>query len=188
MATAMMISGASWAGRFDVVADPDPAAPLVGRCAFTATSGGIPAGSARPPTSYRKAAKPALSSIGFNEELAYNPSIPGEVWILSIVPNGVFKSTDAALSGWKDVTPAYSCSTGIAFTGAGSVHLTHWTSTTDGDGWDPAGPLSGDGSIIFDPGDSQVGYVGDGTYGPQKTTDGGTTWEVKDQGPDAKSH
>jgi photosystem II stability/assembly factor-like uncharacterized protein len=129
-----------------------------------------------------KVAKPALGSIGFEEELAYNPSVPGEVWILSNAPDGVFKSADTALGGWEDVTPPYSRSPGIAFTGPGAVHLTHWTSANGGADWDWSGPVSANGAIVFDPGDPQVGFVGDGTYAVQKTTDGGATWQVKDHG------
>ena len=130
---------------------------------------------------WTEVAGPPLASIGFTREIAYNPFVSGEAWIISTVPNGVFKSTDAALSGWQDVTPPASLSTGIAFTGADSVNLTHWSSTDGGANWDPFGPQSGNGSLLFTS-DGQTGYVGDATYGVQKTTDGGQHWAPANQG------
>ena len=133
---------------------------------------------------WSQVASPAVASIGFNETLAYNPNHPGEVWIDSTVPDAVFKSTDAALSGWQDVTPPYSLNTGITFVAPDSVYLSHWTSNDDAAGadWQPFGPLTGNTAPLFDPAPSQVGYVGDSTYGVQKTTDGGQTWQGADQG------
>lgn len=133
---------------------------------------------------WSQVASPPVSSIGLNETLAYNPNHPGEVWIDSTVPDGVFKSTDATLSGWQDVTPIYSLSTGITFAAPDSVYLAHWYSTDDGEDadWQPFGSLTGNCAPLFDPNDSQVGYVADSTYGVQKTTDGGQTWQGIDQG------
>ena len=128
-------------------------------------------------------ANPPVSSIGFNETLAYNPYAPGEVWIVADnAPIGVFKSTDAALSGWQDVTPATLGGASITFTGADSVYVTWHHSIDGGAHWDGFGPTTGVYTLIFDPTNAQVGYVGDRTYGVQKTTDGGQTWLVKDQG------
>ena len=104
------------------------------------------------------------------------------MWIVSTIPDGVFKSTDAALSGWQDLTPAGSVSSGIAFTGASSVYLTHWSSTKGGVDWQPFGPPTGDGSLLFSPANAHVGYVADSTYGVQKTTDGGQHWAPANQG------
>ena len=131
--------------------------------------------------SWSKVASPPIASIGFNEKIAYNPNVPGEVWIVSTVPDGVFKSTDAALDGWQNVTPSYSLGADISFTSTGSVYLPHSVSTDEGNGWQSFGPLTSNGAPIF-PGDSQVGFVADGTYGVQKTTDGGQTWQGADQG------
>ena len=131
---------------------------------------------------WNQVASPPISGIGFVKEIAFNPFTSGEVWILSTLPDGVFKSTDAALSGWQDVTPVASLSSGIAFTGADSVYLTHWSSTDGGAHWQPFGPQSGNGSLLFSPTNAQVGYVGDATYGVQKTTDGGQHWAPANQG------
>ena len=128
-------------------------------------------------------ASPPRSSIGFNEALAYNPYVPGEVWIVSDnAPDGVFKSTSAALSGWQDVTPATLGGASITFTGADSVYVTWHHSTDGGAHWDGFGPVTGVYTLIFDPTNAQVGYVGDRTYGVQKTTDGGQTWQIANQG------
>jgi hypothetical protein len=127
------------------------------------------------------ASPPGISSIGFNEQLAYDPYRPGEVWIVSNAPDRVFKSTDAALSGWQDVTPAFIGGPNIAFT-ADSVYVPWQRSTDGGAHWQSYGPVTGIGSLIFDLTNAQVGYVGDRTYGVQKTTDGGLTWQVKNQG------
>ncbi len=128
-------------------------------------------------------ANPPVSSIGFNETLAYNPYAPGQVWIVSDnAPVGVFKSTDAALDGWQDVTPATLGGASLTFTGADSVYVTWHHSIDGGAHWDGFGPTTGVGTLIFDPANAQVGYVGDRTYGVQKTTDGGHTWQIKNQG------
>jgi photosystem II stability/assembly factor-like uncharacterized protein len=128
-------------------------------------------------------ASPPLSGIGFNEALAYNPNVPGQVWIVSDnAPIGVFKSTSAALSGWQDVTPATLGGASLTFTGADSVYVTWHHSIDGGAHWDGFGPVTGVGTLIFDPVKPQVGYVGDRTYGVQKTTDGGLTWQIKNQG------
>ena len=96
------MSSLDGASVVDVAFDPDDASQmaLVTQDAHVYHSGD--AGQ-----TWTQAAGPAISSIGFTGELAYNPYVPGEVWIVSTVPDGVFKSTDAALSGWQDVTPAY---------------------------------------------------------------------------------
>jgi Sortilin, neurotensin receptor 3,/IPT/TIG domain len=128
------------------------------------------------------ASPPGVTSIGFNEQLAYNPYKSGEVWIVSYAPDKVFKSTDAALSNWQDVTPTYIGGPHITFTGADSVYVPWMHSSVGGAPWNPFGPVTGIGSLLFDPNNSQIGYVGDRTYGVQKTVDGGLTWQVKDQG------
>ena len=132
--------------------------------------------------SWNQVASPPLSSLGFNEQLAYNPYRPGEVWIDSTDPNGVFKSTDASLSNWQSVTPAILGGAGITFTGADSVYVTWLHSTDGGAHWQGFGPVTGVGALLFDPINPQIGYVGDRTYGVQKTTDGGLTWQIANQG------
>jgi photosystem II stability/assembly factor-like uncharacterized protein len=132
--------------------------------------------------SWNQVASPPLSSLGFNEQLAYNPYRPGQVWIDSTGPDGVFKSTDASLSNWQPVTPATLGGASITFTGADSVYVTWLHSTDGGAHWQGFGPITGTGTLIFDPTNPQVGYAGDHTYGVQKTTDGGLTWQIKDEG------
>ena len=131
---------------------------------------------------WTQAAGPAIAGIGVTREIAYNPFASGQVWIVSTIPDGVFKSTDAALSGWQNVTPPAGVSSGIAFTGASSVYLTHWSSTNGGADWQPFGPPTGDGSLLFSPANAQVGYVADSTHAVQKTTDGGQHWAPANQG------
>jgi photosystem II stability/assembly factor-like uncharacterized protein len=134
-------------------------------------------------STWSQVASPPVGSIGFNEALAYNPYAPGQVWIVSDnAPIGVFKSSDAALSGWQNVTPATLGGASLTFTGADSVYVTWHHSTDGGAHWDGFGPTTGVGTLIFDPANSQVGYVGDRTYGVQKTTDGGLTWQIANQG------
>ena len=133
---------------------------------------------------WSQVASPPVTNVGFNETLAYNPNHPGEVWIDSMVPDKVFKSTDATLSDWQDVTPSYSLNAGITFAAPDSVYLAHWSSNDDGAAadWQPFGPLTGNTAPLFVSGSSPVGYVGDGTYGVQKTTDGGQSWAGADNG------
>jgi hypothetical protein len=130
-------------------------------------------------------ASPPVSSIGFNETLAYNPYASGQVWIVSDnAPDKVFKSTDAVLSGWQDMTPpaGYLGGSSITFTGADSVYVTWLHSTNGGADWTGFGPTTGVYQLIFDPANAQVGYVGDRTYGVQKTTNGGQDWQPANQG------
>jgi hypothetical protein len=122
-----------------------------------------------------------VSSIGFNEQLAYNPYRPGEVWIVSNVPDVVLKSTNAGLS-WQKVTLPFIGGPSITFTGADSVYVPWNHSTNGGTDWQPFGPVTGIGTLLFDPNNSQVGYVGDRTYGVQKTTDGGQSWTPANRG------
>jgi photosystem II stability/assembly factor-like uncharacterized protein len=133
-------------------------------------------------STWNQVASPPISSLGFNEQLAYNPYRPGEVWIDSTGPNGVFKSTDASLSNWQPLTPATLGGASITFTGADSVYVTWLHSTDGGAHWQGFGPVTGVGALLFDPTNPQIGYVGDRTYGVQKTTDGGLTWQIANQG------
>ena len=124
-----------------------------------------------------------LSSLGFNEQLAYNPYSAGEVWIVSNGPNKVFKSSDATLSSWQDKTPLYIGGATITFTGPLSVYIPWFHSTNGGTDWPPAGiPVTGIGTLLFDPTNSEIAYVGDRTYGVQKSTDGGQNWTPANRG------
>jgi photosystem II stability/assembly factor-like uncharacterized protein len=162
----------------DVAFDPNNAAQMV-----LVTQDARVYHSADKGVTWIQVASPPISSIGFNETLAYNPYVPGQVWIVSDnTPDRVFKSTDAALSGWQDVTPATLGGASITFTGPDSVYVTWHHSTDGGAHWDGFGPVTGVYTLIFDPANAQVGYVGDRTYGVQKTTDGGLTWQIANQG------
>jgi len=125
--------------------------------------------------------KPPISSGGL---IAYNPYKSGEVWVASNAhasgPGGSYKSTDAAFTSWQDVSGCGGLF--VTFTGADSVYSTVTHSTDGGLHWEPFGPFDSHGEIRFDPDDSQVGYIGNDTYGVEKTTDGGKTWAVKSQG------
>ena len=106
----------------------------------------------------------------------------GEVWIASSTPAGICKSTDAGAS-WNDVTEANGMGGwDLAFTGPLDVWTTRNRTTDGGASWDMFGTIYGYGQLTFDPLDHQIAYLGDNVYGVQKSTDGGATWEVKDQG------
>jgi len=178
--------GASWqivtslegASVEDVAFDPNDASQMVLVTQNAHVYHSNDAGS-----TWSQVASPPVSSIGFNETLAYNPYASGQVWIVSdSAPDEVFKSTDAALSGWQDVTPATLGGASLTFTGADSVYVTWHHSTDGGAHWDGFGPVTGVYTLIFDPTNAQVAYVGDRTYGVQKTTDGGLTWQIANQG------
>jgi photosystem II stability/assembly factor-like uncharacterized protein len=127
--------------------------------------------------------KPPLSSIGFRGMISYNPYKPSEVWVASMTPGGIYKSTDATFSSWQNVTPTDGMGAwDITFTSADSVYTTRHHSTDGGLSWQWFGPMTSYGQMRFDPNNPQIGYLGDDTYGVQKTTDGGQTWEVKNQG------
>jgi photosystem II stability/assembly factor-like uncharacterized protein len=127
--------------------------------------------------------KPPLSSLGSGGVITYNPYRPTEVWIASMTPGGIYTSTDPAFTGWQDVTPADGMGAfDVTFTSADSVYITKHHSDDGGLTWQWFGPMTSYGEMRFDPDDPQIGYLGDDTYGVQKTRDGGQTWEVKKQG------
>ena len=126
-----------------------------------------------------------LTSLGMGGAITYNPYKPGEVWLSSrATPGGIYKSMDAALTNWQDVTPAHGGGWPVTFTSADSVYIPRLHSIDGGLTWQPFGPSPwyGYGTVIFDPDNPQIGYIGDNTVGVQKTTDGGQTWEVKNHG------
>ncbi len=162
----------------DVAFDPNDSSQMVlvtsDARVFQSTDGG---------DSWSEVAKPPLSNVGVRGKIAYNPYTTGEVWIASMTPSGICKSTDAALTGWKDVTEADGMGGwDLTFSGPLSVYTTRHHSTDGGSSWDPFGPMTGYGQLAFDPNVPLVAYLGDNNGGVQKTTDGGTTWEVKNQG------
>ena len=127
--------------------------------------------------------KPPVDAIA---AIAYNPYRPSEVWIGSEVPGKMYKSTDAAITGWQDVTPPlghFFNLSFITFTTADSVYTTRNHTTDGGLTWHVLDAVTARaGEIIFDPNNPLIGYFGDGIYGVEKTTDGGQTWAIKSQG------
>jgi photosystem II stability/assembly factor-like uncharacterized protein len=128
--------------------------------------------------------KPPLSSLGFEGSIAYNPYRPVEVWIASTIPGqSLQKSIDADFSSWQNVTPVDGISSStVTFTGADSVYSGGYHSQNGGLSWLPFDTSGGGTTVLFDPHDPKVGYVGHPRYAVEKTTDGGRTWEPKNQG------
>lgn len=130
---------------------------------------------------------PLATDIG---TITYNPYRPSEVWVSNGgmyggEVAGLYKSTAPVFTTWQDVTATVFGNTTmwcIKFTSADSVYTIKQYSTDGGVTWNGFGPLNAFGEISFEPDDFQVGYIGDGTYGVQKTLDGGQTWQVKNQG------
>ena len=69
----------------------------------------------------------------------------------------------------------------LAFTSADSVY-TNSHHSDDGGRRGNCSAHDEHGEISFDPGNPQIGYIGDDTYGVQKTTDGGQSWDIRSQG------
>jgi photosystem II stability/assembly factor-like uncharacterized protein len=133
--------------------------------------------------------KPDIADIGL---IVYNPfAATDEVWLSGFADTsatGIVKSVDAALSGWKSVAPAnVTNAKSIHFTSATSIYLAlPWSggyrSSDDGKTWLSFGPSTGGYDFAFDPSDPDVVYMGDTQFGIWKTTDAGSTWEVKNHG------
>ena len=98
----------------------------------------------------------------------------------------IYKSTGAAFASWQSATPSGTPPTGtsfLTFQGADSVYTNGHHSADGGLTWLGFGPsIGGSADLIFDPADPQICYSARHTWGVQKTTDGGQTWEVKNQG------
>jgi len=182
-ATWKIVKSLDGASVMDVAFDPNDPSQMVALAQDAQVYDSTDAG-----RTWSAVASPATGSIGIFSIIAYNPYVPGQVWIVcyklpfSGTVTGLFKSTDAALSGWQDVLSGYSGGGHITFTGADSVYVPWLHSTDGGTDWQAFGPVTGQGDLVFDPTDPLVGYVGDTTYGVQKTTDGGQSWQVADQG------
>ena len=135
---------------------------------------------------WSKVEKPLPIDFGDGGSITYNPFVPGQVWVGN--GDGGYRSKDSSLTDWQDVTPTPGWAVvSPVFAGTESdytVYIGGLCSPDDGESWQPFGPTGNSGVFSFDLADPhpQVGYVGDGTYGVQKTTDGGQTWEIKDQG------
>ncbi len=170
---------ASLAGKpiMDVAFEPQDASQMValaqnGQVFHSGDSGATWAAVASLPT----------TDVGWPEQIAYDPNAPGEVWAVAGSPAGVYASTDAALDGWQDLTSAAGGGSDLSFAAPDTVWVGGRFSTDAGQSWQTGGPNTGQTAPIFDPANTQIGYVGDGTYGVQKTTDGGQTWSPADQG------
>ncbi len=127
--------------------------------------------------------KPGMNSLGVGGLIVYNPYRTSEVWIASMTPGNIFKSTDAAITSWDNVTPSDGTgSWDIKFASADSVYTTRHHTGDGGLTWEWFAPITSYGELVFVPGNPQIGYIGDDSFGVQKTTDGGETWEIKNQG------
>jgi photosystem II stability/assembly factor-like uncharacterized protein len=131
----------------------------------------------------------SLTSLEATGSITYNPYKPGELWI-SAKPSsrsvgGIFKSLDATLTSWHDVSLWPGGGYTVSFTGASSVYCWRNHSVDGGESWQIFGPAEtwyGDSAVVFDPGNPQVAYIADLAVGVRKTTDGGTTWMNKIEG------
>ena len=132
---------------------------------------------------WQEVARPPLSNLGFGGSITYNPYSPTtEVWIASTIPGQSLQKSTDAFSTWQNVTPVDGISSWrIAFTSGLSVYSGHYRSKDGGRSWRPLDGLSGN-SMVFDPEDPLIGYIGHARYGVQKTTDGGLTSETKNHG------
>jgi Sortilin, neurotensin receptor 3,/IPT/TIG domain len=137
---------------------------------------------------WSEVAKPPVTDMGLGGVITYNPFKPAgseEVWLSSPLSNVVYKSADAALSGWQAMTLGPYNGWGVSsikFAGVDSVYAGHHHSPDGGTTWQRYGPPTRTGEICLDPSDPQVVYLGDSTYGVVKTTDGGAQWVPKDNG------
>lgn len=129
---------------------------------------------------------PSISDL---ELITYNPFNPGEVWIGADYREGlreVWKGT--AFSNWQNMNPiAEPAVSSIEFTSADTVYMAEiwgngYKSENGGLNWQPFGAATMCCRIAFHPSYTQTIYAGDTTYGVQKSTDGGQTWQIKNQG------
>jgi photosystem II stability/assembly factor-like uncharacterized protein len=122
------------------------------------------------------------TDVGWPEQIAYDPNASGEVWVVGGSPAGVYESTDPALDAWQDLTSAAGGGSDLSFLAPDTVWVGGRFSTDGGQSWQTGGPNTGQTAPLFDPADAEIAYIGDGTYGVQKSTDGGQTWTPADQG------
>ena len=138
---------------------------------------------------------PPFASLGATGSISFNPYRPGEVWISSKAApengGGIYKSTDASLTAWQDVSVPGASGYTVSFAGPDSVYCWGHHSTDGGLTWPAYGPSEtwyGDSGVTFappdpaHPADPLVAYIGDDSVGVRKTTDGGHTWAVKVDG------
>ena len=136
-----------------------------------------------------------FASLGATGSVTFNPYRSGEVWISSKAATadggGIYKSTDASLTTWQDVSVPGAAGYTLSFAGPDSVYCWGHHSTDGGLTWPAYGPSEtwyGDSGVTFappdpaHPADPLVAYIGDDSVGVRKTTDGGHTWAVKVDG------
>ena len=136
-----------------------------------------------------------FASLGATGSITFNPYRSGEVWISSKAApqdgGGIYKSTDASLTTWLDVSVPGAAGYTVSFAGPDSVYCWGHHSTNGGLSWPAYGPSEtwyGDSGVTFSPpdpahpADPLVAYIGDDSVGIRKTTDGGHTWAVKVDG------
>lgn len=143
---------------------------------------------------WHEVAKPPVGHLWFRGSIQFNPYRPGEVWLDAPGPadsptreSGIFKSHDAAVTSWDDVSPPDG---GVAmrpaFGSADDVYVTRWHSRSDGatGTWEPWGPSPwyGYGGVCIDADATQTIYIADDDVGVRKSTDGGSTFDVSNQG------
>ncbi len=134
---------------------------------------------------WTEAAKPSAPALEMYGSISYNPRKPGEVWVTTNgSPTHLFRSDDAAISGWIEVTPPYFNGGTPVFVSTDTVYVPMYRSADDGTTWEEFGPSPwwGGGAVAVSPNDPLTIYAGDATVGVQKSTDGGQTWETKNQG------
>lgn len=126
--------------------------------------------------------KPPISYVG---SITYNPYRPSEVWVTFGWNTGLYKTTAPGFTAWQDVTPSPVWVTDLwflKFAGPDSIYTVRQHSADGGLTWQPFGEWNSYGEVGLNPADPQVIYIGDNTYGIQKSINGGQTWEVKNQG------
>jgi photosystem II stability/assembly factor-like uncharacterized protein len=126
------------------------------------------------------------------ESMAVNPFGNQELWVANDdffgAPCEVVKSTNSQLTEWRTLLTAdqrgcESTSINFSTTTPGTAYVAGLKTTDWGDTWSSIAP---DDSSIEDialhPSDPHVLYLADKWAGVYKTTDGGATWQVTNQG------
>ncbi len=134
------------------------------------------------------ASPPGMSHLWLRGSITYDPYRSGEIWLSCYGPQGdagLFKSTDASATGWTNVSvPGAGGVASISFASADSVYVPGYHSVNGGSSWSPWGPTPwyGYGAVLVDRDDTQTIYIANDECGVEKTTDGGQTWQVDNDG------
>jgi photosystem II stability/assembly factor-like uncharacterized protein len=137
----------------------------------------------------------ASTPVGYVATLAVNPFGEHEIWVSSLNafgdPCALLKSADADLTAWTALTPdpgQLVCAMSIDFapTISGTAFIAGMQDYQTADGgttWNPFGPPDVSiQDIALHPTDPDTIYVGDTNYGVHRTTDGGATWDMANEG------